>query len=160
MCYIYINFRAQFPDKDPYSQSYGFSSSHVQMCELDHKEGWVWKNWCCQIVVLEKTLESPLDGQGDQTLSHWCEELTHWKRPWCSERLEAGEEGDNRGDGWMALLIQWTWVWVTLGDCKGQGRLVCCSPWGHKESDTTERLNNNNRAHSQYKSSSPPPLGF
>ena len=46
-------------DKGPYSQSYGFSSSHVQMWELDHKEGWVLKNWCFWTVVLEKTLESP-----------------------------------------------------------------------------------------------------
>ena len=44
-----------------YSQSYGFSSSHVRMWELDHKEGWVLKNWCFQTVLLEKTLESPLD---------------------------------------------------------------------------------------------------
>ena len=44
-----------------YSQSYGFSSSHVWMWELDHKEGWVPKNWCFQIVALENTLESPLD---------------------------------------------------------------------------------------------------
>ena len=46
-----------------YSQQYGFSSSYVQMWELDHKEGWVPKNWCFQTVVLEKTLESPLDGK-------------------------------------------------------------------------------------------------
>ena len=47
------------------------------------------------------------------TLSTWCEELTHWKRPWCWERLKAGEEGDDRGwDGWMASLTWWTWVWV------------------------------------------------
>ena len=45
------------------SQSYGFSSSHVQMWELDHKEGWVLKNWCFQIVLLEKTLQSPLDSK-------------------------------------------------------------------------------------------------
>ena len=43
------------------SQSYGFSSSHVWMWELDHKEGWALKNWCFWIVVLEKTLENPLD---------------------------------------------------------------------------------------------------
>ena len=47
------------------------------------------------------------------TLATWCEELTHWKRPWCWERLRAGEEGDDRGwDGWMASPTQWTWVWV------------------------------------------------
>ena len=50
-------------DKGPYSQTNGFSSSHVQMWDLDHKEGWVPKIWCFWIVVLEKTLESPLDGK-------------------------------------------------------------------------------------------------
>ena len=50
-----------FADQDPYSQSYGFSSSHVHMWELDHKEGWVPKNWCFRIVVLKKALESSLD---------------------------------------------------------------------------------------------------
>ena len=53
--------RHHFANKGPYSQSYGFSSSHVQIWELDHKEGWVPKNWCVWTVVLEKTLESPLD---------------------------------------------------------------------------------------------------
>ena len=53
--------RYHFADKGLYSQSYGFSSSHVQMWKFDHEEGWAPKNWCFQIVVLEKTLESPLD---------------------------------------------------------------------------------------------------
>ena len=53
--------RHYFADKGPYSQSYGFSSSHVWMWELDHKEGWAPKNWCFWTVVLEKRLESPLD---------------------------------------------------------------------------------------------------
>ena len=53
--------RHYFADKVPSSQSYGFSSSHVWMWELDHKESWVPKNWCFWTVVLEKTLESPLD---------------------------------------------------------------------------------------------------
>ena len=53
--------RHHFANKGPSSQSYGFSSSHVWMWELDHKEGWVLKNWCFWTVVLEKTLESPLD---------------------------------------------------------------------------------------------------
>ena len=53
--------RHYFANKGPYSQSYGFSSSHVWMWELDPKEGWVPKNWCFQTVVLEKTSESPLD---------------------------------------------------------------------------------------------------
>ena len=55
--------RYHFADKGPYSQSYCFSSSHVQMWELNHKEGWVLKNWCFWIVVLEKTLGSPLDSK-------------------------------------------------------------------------------------------------
>ena len=53
--------RHYFADKGPSSQSCGFSSSHVWIWELDHKESWVLKNWCFWTVVLEKTLESPLD---------------------------------------------------------------------------------------------------
>ena len=52
-----------FVDKSPYNQSYGFSNSHVWMWELDHKDGWVTNNWCLQIVVLEKTLESPVNSR-------------------------------------------------------------------------------------------------
>ena len=70
-----------------YSQSYGFSSSHVQMWELDHKEHWklMSKNWCFQIVVLEKTLESHLnEPQGCQTNQSWRKSTLniHWKN-WC-----------------------------------------------------------------------------
>ena len=53
--------RHHFADKGLYNQRYGFSRSHIQMWELGHKEGWAPKNWCFQIVVLEKTFESPLD---------------------------------------------------------------------------------------------------
>ena len=94
------------------SQGYGFSSSHVWIWELDCDESWVPKNWCFWTVVLEKTLESPLDCKGNQeirlfrksvlnshwkdwclswnsnTLATWCRELTHWKSSWCWERLE------------------------------------------------------------------------
>ena len=55
--------RHLFADKGPYSQNYGFSSSHAWMWEFDHKEGWALKNWCFWTVVLEKTLESPLDSK-------------------------------------------------------------------------------------------------
>ena len=58
-----ISFQHHFAKKGPYSQNCGFSSSHVKMWELDSKEGWVPKNWCFQIVVLESTLESPLDSK-------------------------------------------------------------------------------------------------
>ena len=50
------------------------------------------------------------------TWATWCKEVTHWKRPWCWERLKAGGEGDNREwAGWMVSLTQWTWVWVSSG---------------------------------------------
>ena len=134
------------------------------MWELNHKEGWLPKNWCFWTVVLEMTLEF-LGLQGDptsqslrklvlnihwkdwcwswssNTLATWCEELTHEKRPWCWERLKAGGEGDNRGwDGWMAWLTWWTWGSWTLGVGDGQRGLACCDSWGPKESDTTEQL--------------------
>ena len=57
------NQRHHFADKDPYCQSYGFSSSHIQMWELDQKEDWVSRNWCFWTVMLEKTLESALDSK-------------------------------------------------------------------------------------------------
>ena len=61
-----------------------------------------WKDWCWS--------------WNSSTLATWCKELTHWKRPWCWERLKAGGEGNNRGrDGWMASSTQWTWVWVNSG---------------------------------------------
>ena len=55
--------RHYFAHKGPSSQSYGFSSSHVWICEMNHKESWAPKNWCFWTVVLEKTLESPLDSK-------------------------------------------------------------------------------------------------
>ena len=68
------------------------------------------------------------------TLTTWCEELIHWKRPWCFESLKSGGEGDNRGlDGWMASLTQWTWVCVNPGLGNGLGNLAVCSPCSHKE---------------------------
>ena len=103
------------------SQSYGFPSSHVWMWEFDYKESWAPKNWCFWTVVLEKTLESPLDSKEIKLVNpkgnqpwifigrinaeaetpilwppEWAE-LTHWKRPWCWGRLKAKEEGDSRG---------------------------------------------------------------
>ena len=59
--FILLKSRHYFANKGPSSQSYGFSSNHVWMWEMDYKESWVPKNWCFWIVVLDKTLESPLD---------------------------------------------------------------------------------------------------
>ena len=58
--------RQYFSNESPSSQSFGFSSSHVWMWELDHKEGWVLRDWCFWTVVLEKTLESPLNSKETQ----------------------------------------------------------------------------------------------
>ena len=106
--------RHYFANKGLSSQGYGFSSSHVWMWELDCKESWAPKNWCFWIVVLEKTLESPLDCKEIQQVhpkgnQSWVisKELTHLKRPLCWVRLRAGREGDDRGwDGWMASLTR------------------------------------------------------
>ena len=56
-------------------------------------------------------------------------------------KIEGGRRGRQRRDGWMTSPTQWTWVWASSGVGDGQGSLACCSPWGHKESDTTEQLN-------------------
>ena len=108
-------------------------------CESwDYKESWALKNWCFWTVALEKTLESPLDWKeikpvhpkSDQSwIFIWrthaeaeapilwpldVKKLTHWKRPWCWERLKAGGEGDDRGwNGWMVSPTQWTWLWAS-----------------------------------------------
>ena len=135
------------------------------MSKLDYKESWAPKNWCFWTVVLEKTLESPLDckeiqpdhPKGNQpwvlvgrtdaeaetsTLATSCEELTHWKRPWCWQGLGAGGEGDDRGwDGWMVSPTGWMWVWVNSGSWWWTGRPGVLQSMGSKESDRTEWLN-------------------
>ena len=139
--------RHYFANKGLSSQGYGFPRSHVWMWDLDNKESWAPKNWCFWTVVLEKTLESPLDckeiqpviPKGNQslnidwkdwcwswnsnTLATWCKDLTHWKRPWSWERLKVGREGDDSGwDGWMASPTQRTWLWVNSGSWWWTGR--------------------------------------
>ena len=141
--------RHYFADKGPSGQSFGFSSSHVWMWELDYKESWAPKDWCFWNVVLEKTLESPLkeikpvhpkenqfwifigrtDAEAETPLLRRPDE----KNCLIGKVLDAGkdwrQEEDDRGwDGWMASLIQWTWGWASLGVGDGQGSLVCCSP--------------------------------
>ena len=121
--------RCPFADQGPYSQSYGFSSSHVWMWELDHKEGWEPKNWCFQIVVLEKTLgqqgDKPVNSKGNQpwifigkTVAEapilWPPDMKSWLivswvtiwRPWCWVRLRARGEGMTEDEmvGWHHWL--------------------------------------------------------
>ena len=133
------------------------------MWELDCEESWAPKNWCFWTVVLEKTLESPLDWKEIQPVHPKGEQswvfigrtdaeaetpvlwpphaLTHWKRPWCWGGFGAGGEGDDRGfDGWMASPAWWTWVWVNSGSWWWTGRPGVLR-FMVTESDTTEQLN-------------------
>ena len=153
-----------FPFYLPWSDG---TSSHVRMWELDRKEGWVPKKGCFWIVVLKKTLESPLDClHGDQTsqslrkstlnihwkdwywswnshtLATWWEVLTLIKDPdsgkdWGQEEKETTKD---EMAGWHLRLNGLEFEW-TLGVGNGQGGLACCDSWGRKELDTTERLN-------------------
>ena len=118
---------------------YGCESWSIKKAECrrtDAFELWCWKSllrvpWSArrsnQSILKEISPECSLEGLmlklNSNTLATWCEELTYWKWPWCWERLEAGEEGDNRGwDGWMASPTQWTWVWVNSGNWWWTGR--------------------------------------
>ena len=137
--------RHYFANKGPSSQSYGFSSSHVWIWELEYKESWAPKNWCFELwcwrrllrvpwtarrsnqpilqeISPEYSLERLCWSKNSNTLATWCEELTHLKRPWCWERLKAGGEGNDRGYVWMASPTPWTWVWVNSGSWWWTGR--------------------------------------
>ena len=152
--------RHHFADKGWNSQSYGFCNSHVWDVRVDQKECWALNNWCFQTMVLEKTLESPLDskeikpvnpvgnkswiliGRADAKASIlWSPDLKSWltgkgldaEKVWGKE-----EEGAAEDD-----MVEWH-HWLNgyeleqiLGYIKGQGSLVYCSPWSHKESDMT-----------------------
>ena len=122
--------RHYFANKGLSSQGYGFSSGHVWTWELDYKERWAPKNWYFWTVVLEKTLESPLDckeiqpvhPKGDQSwvfieglmLKLKLQYFGHlmWRADSFEKTLMLGKiEGDDRGwDGWMASPTQWTWL--------------------------------------------------
>ena len=142
--------RHHFADKDLYSSKL-FSGSHVWMWELYHKEGWVPKNWCLQIVVLEKTLESPLDSKKIQPVNPkgnqswifirrtdaeapilWPHDVKGWligKDPdagkdWRQKRAAVDEmvRKHHRLSGYESEQPP--------GDSEGQGSLACCSLWG------------------------------
>ena len=128
-----------FADEGPYSQSYEFSSSHVWMWELDHKESWALKNWYFWTVVLEKTLESPLvckeikpiNPEGNKS---WIfigrtdaeAETPHfshlmWRTDSLEKTLMLGKIESRRRRGWqrmrcwMVSPTRWTWVWARPG---------------------------------------------
>ena len=124
--------RHYFANKGLSSQSYDFSGSHVWMWELDHKESWAPKNWCFWTVVLEKTLESPLDCKEIQSVhpkrkKDWCESLKLQYFGHLMQRTDSLEKTlmlakiesrrrrwRQRWDGWMALLTWWAWVWASF----------------------------------------------
>ena len=149
-----------------------FSSSHVWMWELDYKDSWALKNWCFWTVVLEKTLESPLDckeiqpvhPKGDQSWMFigrtdaeaetpilWPPHTKSWLigkdsdagKDWGQEEKGATED---EMVGWHHWLDGHGFGW-TLGAGDGQEALACCGSWGCKELDTTERLNWIERPH-------------
>ena len=151
--------------KGPSSQGYGLSSGHVWMWEVDSEKSWAPKNWCFWTVVLEKTLESPLDckeiqpdhpkdqswvftgrtGAEAETPILWPPYAKSWLigkdpdvgRDWGQE--EKGTTEDEMA-GWHHWLNAHGFV-QTPGVGDGQGGLACCDSWGRKESDATEQLN-------------------
>ena len=149
--------RQNFAHKGLYSQSYGFSSNHVWMWELDYKKSWAPKNWCFWTVVLEKTLESPLDckeietvhPKGNQSWIFIGRTDAQAKTPllWppdvknCLIRKDPdagkdwGQEEKRVKEDEMGGRHHWLnghEFEQTSGDSEGQGSLVCCRPWGRR----------------------------
>ena len=148
--------RDYFASKGPSSESYGFSSGHVWIWELDYVESWAPKNWCFWIVVLEKTLKSPLDckeiqpvhpkgnqfwifiGRTDaepETPTLWPPD-TKWligKDPDAGKDCRQKEKGMTEDEmvGWHHWLSGHESE-QAQGVDDGQGSLPCCSPWGHR----------------------------
>ena len=145
-----------------------YSIKYIWMWELDHKVGWVQKNWCFWPVVLEKSLESPLDCREIKPVSCkgtqswifigrtdaeapilWPPNVKNWligKHPDAGKDWRQEEKGMTEDEmaGWHHQPDGHEFE-QALEDGEGQGSLVCCSPWGCKESDVTERLNSNNK---------------
>ena len=158
--------RHYFANKGLSSQGNGFSSGHVWMWELDYKESWAPKNWCFWTVVLEKTLESPLDSKeiqqihpkGDQswvfigrtdaeaeTPILWPPDGKSWltgKNPDAGKDWGQEEKGTSEDEmaGWYRWLDEHEFE-QTPRAVDEQGGLACCDSRGRKESDMTEWLN-------------------
>ena len=149
-----------------YNQSYGFSSSHVWMWELDQKQGWVLKNWCFQTMVLEKSLRRLLDCKGIKPVNpkgnqpwifigwtdaeapiFWLSDVKSCligKDPDAGKHRGQEEKGltEDKMVGWRHRLNGHEFEQAP-GDGEEQGSLACCGPWGCKELDKTEQLKNN-----------------
>ena len=151
------NQRHYFAEKCPSSQSYGFSSSHVWMWNLDHKEGRMPKNWCFWAVALEKTLESPLvckeiksvnpkwnqpwifprrtDAEAEAPML-WPPDMRSWlirkdADAWKDWRQEEKGGTEDTRFGWHHPLNGHEYEQAPGGG-EGQESLACCSPWGHR----------------------------
>ena len=155
-----------WPTKVHLSKGYGVSSSHVWMWKLDCEESWALKNWCFWTVVLEKTLECPLDckkiqpvhskggqpwvfyGRNDakaETPVLWPPHAKSWligKDSDAGKDCRQKEKGTTEDEmvGWHYQLNAHEFDF-TPGVSDGQGGLACCDSRGHKELDTTEQLN-------------------
>ena len=151
----------------PSSQSYGFSSGHVWMGELDHKESWAQKNWCFWTVVLDKILKSPLDckeikpvnpkgnqswifiGKTDATAEIsllWPPDAKNWligKDPDVG-KIEGRRRRQQQRMRWLDNVTDLMDMSLSKLQemVRDRGGLACCSPWGCRESDMTEELNN------------------
>ena len=151
--------RHHFANRGLCCQSYGFSGSHVRKWKLDHKQRWVWKNCCFWIVMLEKTLERPLDckeikpvyPKGNQSwifTGKTAEAQVPILWPHDTKSRLTGKDPDARKDwgqkekrvtkdemvGWHYQL-EGHELEQALGVGDGQGSLACCIPWGCKELD-------------------------
>ena len=148
------------------------------MWELDHKEGWVSKNWCFWTVVLEKTLESPLDckikpvnlkpwiftGRTDAEAEApilWPPDAKSWLM---GKDPDAGKDWRQEEKGMavdemvgMASLTRWTWVWVNSGSWWWTRTMAFCSPWGHRQSDMNDLTNNKSPTEGSLLGASPLP---
>ena len=139
--------RHHFANKGPFSQSYGFSDSHVWVLELDHEESWAPKNWCFRIVVLgKKTLEKLVL----KTCLKKSMALLCMRRPDSLEKTPMlGKFEGRRRRGWQrmrsldGIIDSMDESEQAPGASEGQGSLACCSPQGRKELNMTEWLNNN-----------------